>query len=127
MNGVSGIFWGGRFGRVGCGFLLQSSRGGTGFGWSGAGIERVGLFPFGSVVGVVETGLGGVGGGALRGGCGEDLRGGAGGGTGRGVTTGAVRCGTGGGCGGGFTICGGGNCNKKNSHLFLISGLYPTF
>lgn len=89
---------------------MQSNFGGVGF--CGGGLGR--LFPFGSITGfgVVVTGLGGVGGGTLRGGCGEERRGGAGGGTGNGATTGAVRCGTGGGCGG-CCICGGGSCLKK--------------
>lgn len=69
---------------------MQSSLGGVIFWGNGLGL----LFPFGSTVGlgvfVVVNGLGGVGGGTLLGGCGEDRRGGAGGGTGRGVATGAV-------------------------------------
>lgn len=89
---------------------MQSKRGGTTIG--------VRLFPFGSVAGLVTTGLGGVGGGILLGGCGEDLRGGAGGGTGRGAgVIGAVLWGTGGGGGCctfcGNCICGGWSCNKK--------------
>lgn len=85
MYGVSGIFCGDLLIAGGWGFLLQSSLGGPCSFW-GAGGGR--LLPLGSVV--VAFGRGGVGGGTLRGGCGDDRRGGAGGGTGKGVTTGAV-------------------------------------
>lgn len=123
VYGVSGIFWGGRLGTGGCGFLLQSSFGWAGNGWGGIGVGR--LFPLGSVTvgavvtGAAGTGLGGVGGGTRRGGCGEERRGGAGGGTGSGATTGAVLWGTGGGWGG-CCICGGGNCNKNIDNVSPI-------
>lgn len=99
---------------------MQSSFGGAtigvGFWFKGGGFCFCLLFPFGSVVTGAGSGLGGVGGGTLLGGSGDERRGGAGGGTGSGVTTGAVLCGTGGGCGGVF-ICGGGSCNNKKNHF----------
>lgn len=87
----SAIFCEVRLGIVVCGFLLQSS---LGCGETGATVRVVLWLPFGSTF---VSGRGGVGGGTLRIGCGEERRGGAGGGTGRGAATWVVLCGTGGG------------------------------
>lgn len=106
---MSGRDFNGLLGTWGCGFRLQSS---LGCGETAA----VRLLPLGSVAGDVAIGLGGVGGGRRRGGCGEARRGGAGGGTGSGAGGGAERCGTGGG-GTGWIICGGG-CSCRQGKVY---------